>query len=82
MFETGREAAKIVKEEKLEQVTDVDKIEAVIDEIIVNNSKQVEQYKSGNEKIIGWFVGQVMKQTSNKASPKTVNEILRVKLKD
>ena len=52
----------------------------MVDEIIAGNAGQVEQYRGGNEKLIGWFVGQVMKQTGGKANPKAVNEILRAKL--
>jgi aspartyl-tRNA(Asn)/glutamyl-tRNA(Gln) amidotransferase subunit B len=80
MFETGRDAAAIVEEKGLKQVTDTGAIEAVVDEIIAGNAGQVEQYRGGNEKLIGWFVGQVMKQTGGKANPKAVNEILRAKL--
>ena len=50
------------------------------DGIIVANPSQVEQFQSGNQKVIGWFVGQVMKETQGKANPKAVNEILRSKL--
>lgn len=80
MFDTGRDAAAIVEEKGLKQVTDTGAIEAVVDEIIAGNAGQVEQYRGGNEKLIGWFVGQVMKQTGGKANPKAVNEILRAKL--
>jgi aspartyl-tRNA(Asn)/glutamyl-tRNA(Gln) amidotransferase subunit B len=80
MFDTGQDAAAIVAEKGLEQVTDTGAIEAVVDEIIAGNAGQVEQYRAGNEKLIGWFVGQVMKQTGGKANPKAVNEILRAKL--
>ncbi len=80
MFETGREAADIVEEKGLRQVTDTGAIEAVVDAIIAANAGQMEQYRGGNEKLIGWFVGQVMKQTGGKANPKAVNEILRAKL--
>ena len=80
MFETGRDAAAIIEEKGLKQVTDTGAIQAVGDEIIAGNVGQVEQYRAGNEKLIGWFVGQVMKQTGGKANPKAVNEILRAKL--
>ena len=80
MFETGREAADIVAEKGLRQVTDTGAIETVVDGIIAGNPGQVEQYRGGNEKLIGWFVGQVMKETGGKANPKAVNEILRAKL--
>ena len=80
MFETGEAALDIGEELGLRQVTDSSAIESVIDGIIVANPGQVEQFQSGNEKVIGWFVGQVMKETQGKANPKAVNEILRAKL--
>ena len=81
MFETGKDAADIVKEKGLEQVTDGAAIEAIIDAAMAENPAQVEQVRAGNQKVVGWFVGQVMKATQGKASPKMVNEILRRKLK-
>ena len=76
MFETGRGASEIVEAKGLKQITDTSAIEAVIADIIANNPTQVEQYKSGNMKIAGWFVGQAMKATGGKANPKLVNDIL------
>ena len=52
----------------------------MIDEIIAANPAQVEQYRAGNQKVIGWFVGQVMKATKGQANPAVVNRILRAKL--
>ena len=60
---------KIVEERGLKQVTDTGAIEAAVDEAIANGTAQVEQYKGGNEKVLGWFVGQVMKATQGKANP-------------
>ena len=80
MFETGDDPARIVEERGLKQVTDTGAIEAAVDAAIAAGAKQVEQYKGGNEKILGWFVGQVMKATQGKANPQAVNEILRKKL--
>jgi aspartyl-tRNA(Asn)/glutamyl-tRNA(Gln) amidotransferase subunit B len=80
MFETGDDPEKIVEERGMKQVTDTGAIEAAVDEAIANGAKQVEQYRGGNEKILGWFVGQVMKATQGKANPQTVNQILRQKL--
>ena len=82
MFETGEAAPDIVEERGLRQITDTSAIESVIDGIIVANPGQVEQYQSGNQKVIGWFVGQVMKETQGKANPKAANEILRAKLEN
>ena len=61
-------------------MTDVRAIEDIIDGIIANNSEQVEQFKAGNTKLLGYFVGQVMKATQGKANPKQVNQILNEKL--
>ncbi len=80
MFETGGDPATIVEERGLRQVTDTGAIEAAVDAAIAAGAKQVEQYRGGNEKILGWFVGQVMKATQGKANPQAVNEILRKKL--
>ena len=67
----------IVEREGLTQVTDAGAIEKVCREIVDANPKQVAQYKGGNPKIIGFFVGQVMKATQGKANPEMVNEILK-----
>lgn len=79
MFETGEDAAKIVEEKGLKQVTDTGAIEATIDEIISSNPEKVAQYKE-KPKLFGWFVGQVMQATGGKANPQAVNKILRAKL--
>jgi len=80
MFETGKDAATIVDEKGLKQITDTGAIEGVVDAIIAANPDNVAQYRGGNQKVIGWFVGQVMKETQGKANPKLVNELLRKKL--
>jgi len=80
MVETGRDAAAIVEQKGLRQVSDSGAIEAIVDGIIAGNAGQVEQFRAGNEKVLGWFVGQVMKATQGKANPKLVNEVLRKKL--
>ena len=80
MFETGDDPEKIVEERGMKQVTDTGAIEAAVDAAIAAGAAQVEQYKGGNEKVIGWFVGQVMQATQGKANPQAVNEILRKKL--
>ena len=81
MVETGKDAASIVEEKGLKQITDGGAIEAAIDQIIADNPDQVAQYQGGNEKIAGWFVGQVMKATQGKANPGMVNKMLADKLK-
>ena len=70
----------IIESQGLKQITDVGAIEDIIDGIIANNSEQVEQFKAGNSKLLGYFVGQVMKATQGKANPKQVNKILNDKL--
>ncbi|RUA05721.1 MAG: Asp-tRNA(Asn)/Glu-tRNA(Gln) amidotransferase GatCAB subunit B [Gammaproteobacteria bacterium] len=70
----------IIDAKGLKQMSDTGEIESIVDEIIANNTPQVEQFKSGNEKILGFFVGQAMKATGGKANPKMLNEMLRLKL--
>ena len=74
-------ADKVIESKGLKQITDSGAIEAMIDEIIANNEGQVEQYRSGKEKVFGFFVGQVMKASQGKANPAQVNELLKEKLK-
>lgn len=76
MWDEKRSVDEIIKEQGLEQMTDVSALESVIDEIIAKNLDQVEQFKNGNSKLLGFFVGQVMKATQGKANPKQVNQIL------
>ena len=80
MFESGRNALEIVEEKGLKQITDTSVIEAVVDQILVENPKQADQVRGGNEKAIGWFVGQVMRVTDGKANPQLVHQLLRQKL--
>lgn len=80
MLDSGEAPAKIVEEKGLKQITDTGAIEAAIDKIISANPDQVAQFKGGNEKLMGWFVGQVMKATSGKANPGAVNKLLKSKL--
>ncbi len=74
-------AEDIIQSKGLTQVTDSGAIEKTIDEIIANNSNQVEQYRSGKTKVFGFFVGQTMKAMQGKANPQQVNDILKDKLK-
>jgi aspartyl-tRNA(Asn)/glutamyl-tRNA(Gln) amidotransferase subunit B len=80
MAKTGKPPKQIVEEKGLVQVTDKSAIEAVVSEIIARSPKEVEDYKGGKTKVMGFFVGQVMKATKGKANPKIVNEILKAKL--
>ncbi len=70
----------IIDKKGLKQITDTGAIEKIIDEVLANNNTQVEQYKNGQEKVFGFFVGQVMKASKGKANPGQVNELLKKKL--
>jgi aspartyl-tRNA(Asn)/glutamyl-tRNA(Gln) amidotransferase subunit B len=80
MYRTGKEAAVIVKEKGLVQISDTGEIEKAVDEVVAKNPKEAERFKAGEEKLIGFFVGQVMKLTKGKANPQMVNELLKKKL--
>lgn len=77
MMNDGTQASKIVEAKGLSQITDVNAIRKMVEEVVNNNPNQVEQYKSGKTNLFGFFVGQVMKATKGKANPKTVNDILK-----
>ncbi|MFO7983895.1 MAG: Asp-tRNA(Asn)/Glu-tRNA(Gln) amidotransferase subunit GatB [Desulfuromonadales bacterium] len=80
MWNSGRQADDIIEEKGLKQVTDTGAIEKVVDEVIAANPAQAEEYRGGKEKLLGFFVGQVMKATQGKANPGMVNELLKAKL--
>ena len=80
MLDSGKTPLEIVSEKGLEQVSDSARIVAAVEQVLAANGNQVEQYKSGNEKVYGFLVGQIMKVTQGKANPQKVNEILRTKL--
>ncbi len=80
MVETGKAPAKIVEEQGLRQVTDTGAIEAAVDAVLAANPDKVAEYKSGKEKLFGFFVGQVMKATGGKGNPALVNEVIKAKL--
>jgi aspartyl-tRNA(Asn)/glutamyl-tRNA(Gln) amidotransferase subunit B len=82
MVETGKPAALIVEEKGLRQVTDTGAIDSAIAGVLAANPDKVADYKGGKEKLFGFFVGQVMKQTQGKANPALVNELLIKKLKE
>jgi len=81
MLDSNKPPQQIVGETGLEQVSDTGSIETAIDQVLASNPKQLAQYQSGNEKVFGYFVGQIMKATQGRANPQMVNEILREKLK-
>jgi len=80
MWEGKGSVEEIIENQGLKQMTDIDALEGIIDEVVNNNTLQVQQFKDGNSKLLGFFVGQVMKATNGKANPKQVNKILNDKL--
>ena len=80
MWESGKPAAEIVEAKGLKQITDSGALEAIVDTIVADNPGQAQQVAEGNPKVLGWFVGQVMKVTQGKANPGLVNKLLREKL--
>jgi aspartyl-tRNA(Asn)/glutamyl-tRNA(Gln) amidotransferase subunit B len=80
MFATGKGAKAIVEEKGLRQVTDTGAIEAAIDKVMAEQADKVAEYRSGKDKLLGFFVGQVMKSTGGKANPAMLNELLKKKL--
>jgi aspartyl-tRNA(Asn)/glutamyl-tRNA(Gln) amidotransferase subunit B len=80
MVETGKPAATIVEAKGLRQVTDTGAIDSVIETVMADNAEKVAEYRSGKDKLFGFFVGQVMKSSGGKANPKLVNERLKAKL--
>ena len=77
---TGQDVDTIIEEQGLRQVSDTGAIEALVDQVIAANPDKVADYRGGRVKLMGWFVGQVMKASGGKANPKAVNEALRVRL--
>jgi aspartyl-tRNA(Asn)/glutamyl-tRNA(Gln) amidotransferase subunit B len=80
MYKTGKNAEVIVREKGLVQISDTGAIEQAVDDVIAKYPAEVERFKAGEEKLTGFFVGQVMKITKGKANPQIVNELLRKKL--
>ena len=80
MYKTGKDAEVIVREKGLVQISDTGAIEQAVDDVIAKYPAEVERFRAGEEKLTGFFVGQVMKITKGKANPQMVNELLRKKL--
>ena len=80
MVASGKAPKVIVEEKGLVQVTDASAIESVVDQVISANPSEVEKFKAGNAKLMGFFVGQVMRETKGKANPQMVNQLLKKKL--
>jgi aspartyl-tRNA(Asn)/glutamyl-tRNA(Gln) amidotransferase subunit B len=81
MYKTGRDPETIVREQGLEVVSDENALLPLIEQVMAENPHQVEEYRQGREKLLGYFVGRVMKMTKGQADPKTVNQLLKDKLK-
>ena len=80
MFKTKQNAKDIIEKKGLKQITDTSEIESLIDKVLEKNKDKVEEYKSGKEKLFGYFVGQVMQETKGTANPGIVNDVLKKKL--
>jgi aspartyl-tRNA(Asn)/glutamyl-tRNA(Gln) amidotransferase subunit B len=77
MYRTGNTPESIIKEKGLVQITDEGALSLTISEVIARNPEQVAQYRSGKEKVFGFFVGQGMKATQGKANPQLINDLLK-----
>jgi len=80
MFETGEAPGTIVEREGLKQISDTSTLEKIVDDVLLANPKQVDQYRGGKTTVIGFLVGQVMKTSRGQANPAAVNEVLKRKL--
>ena len=80
MFQTKKKAKDIIEKKGLKQITDTSEIENLINKVLEKNKDKVEEYKSGKDKLFGYFVGQVMQETKGTANPGIVNDILKKKL--
>ncbi len=80
MYKTGKRAEDIIKQKGLIQISDSSAIEEVIIDVLSKNPSEVERYRAGEEKLFGFFVGQVMKATKGKANPQIVNDLLKKRL--
>ncbi|MFK5927118.1 MAG: Asp-tRNA(Asn)/Glu-tRNA(Gln) amidotransferase subunit GatB, partial [Desulfuromusa sp.] len=82
IWSSGKTADEVIAEKGLQQVTDTAAIEAIVDEVIAASPTQVAEYKAGKEKMMGFFVGQVMKASKGKANPGMVNQLFKKKLSE
>jgi aspartyl-tRNA(Asn)/glutamyl-tRNA(Gln) amidotransferase subunit B len=80
VFASGAEPAEVVQAKGLAQVSDTGAIEAAVDQVLAASAAEVERYRGGNKKLMGFFVGQVMKVMKGKGNPAVVNALLRKKL--
>ena len=81
MWETGDNPSSIIKSEGLSQISDEDELNKLVDNVLKNHYKSVEEYKNGKEKLFGFFVGAVIQESKGKANPQIVSKILKDKLK-
>ncbi len=82
MLKTGAAPKSIVEQKGLAQISDAGAIESIVDKVIAENPKQVEQFRGGKDKVLSFFVGQVMRATRGKANPEIVNKLLKEKLSE
>jgi aspartyl-tRNA(Asn)/glutamyl-tRNA(Gln) amidotransferase subunit B len=80
MYETGKPASEIVKEKGLRQISDESALLAAVERVLAANPKEADEFRAGREKLLGFFMGQVMKATQGKANPQAVNKLLRERL--
>jgi aspartyl-tRNA(Asn)/glutamyl-tRNA(Gln) amidotransferase subunit B len=81
MMETSETASAIVEKNGLRQIVNEDEINEMIEKILRENQKQLEQYRSGNERLLGFFLGQLMKLSGGKINPQVANDLLKKRLK-
>ena len=81
MWENKENPRDIIENEGMKQISDINELDKIVDNIIKNNYKSVNEYQSGKDKLLGFFVGQVMKETKGQGNPKIVNQLLKEKLK-
>ena len=82
MFETGKNPEEIVKEKGLIQISDEDELESIIEKILDDNPKSIEDFKGGKDRAIGFLMGQIMKATKGKANPQLAKKMLEEKIKE
>ncbi|MBV1913607.1 MAG: Asp-tRNA(Asn)/Glu-tRNA(Gln) amidotransferase GatCAB subunit B, partial [Cycloclasticus sp.] len=82
MWSSEHSADELIEREGLKQISDTGALEKMIDQLMADNMDQVEQFRAGKTKMIGFFVGQLMKQTQGKANPQELNKLLQSKLKE
>jgi aspartyl-tRNA(Asn)/glutamyl-tRNA(Gln) amidotransferase subunit B len=80
MLETGNDPDAIVKEKNLVQMSDEGELQAMVQEIIAANPEQAQQFRDGKTKVIGFFVGQLMKKTKGQANPQLANKLFQDEL--